>query len=194
MSNPNTSTAPVATSPQAFVVCNQGSVAYKGACFMPGQTIPVGVLPAASVAQLIKDGRIRAVGAAPAPAAPTASVPAVGISERAFADGKSSADVQPAGGSTAAAAAAIAKLRAERGEAPTATAQVVAPPQVQTVQEAPAPSGPWSHDPDGLVGKPIDELRQLARDIDPTVEVNHLDEVELVVLLSTDFKPVAQQG
>ncbi len=197
MATPKTAPAQQALSPQSYTVCNQGSIAYKGACFMPGQTIPAGVLPTQAALQLIKDGRIRVVGAAPAPVVAPAAPAKVGVSEKDFAAGKSSADVQPAGGSTAAAAVAIAQLKATRGEAPVATAPVapvVAPPQAQTVQEAPAPSGPWSHDPDSLVGKPIDELRQLARDIDRTVEVDHLDEVELVVLLSADFKPLAQQG
>ena len=52
---------------------------------------------------------------------------------------------------------------------------------------APAEKGGFTHDPDGLVGMATDDLRKLVLDIDPTMEVAHLDEVELIAVLSSEY-------
>lgn len=45
------------------------------------------------------------------------------------------------------------------------------------------------YDPDGLIGKPADELRQMVLAVDPEMEIDGLDEGDLISILSADFEP-----
>lgn len=183
---------------QNYIVAQGGSVAFKGSLFKPGQSLPAGVPPTV-IERLLAERRIIAPSAAPVasapPADPAGSPPRIGVGERTFREKGTSVDAESGTVSVADARAKLNAERTARGEAPIASPSVVptAPAVVeQAPPQAPAAPGIWSHDPDGLVGKPIDELRQLARDIDSTIEVNHLDEVELVALLSADYQAPQQ--
>lgn len=168
-----------------FLVSPFGSVSAGSrtrVVLMPGTPVPDGLLDDTQISRLIASGAIHAVGT-PAPKAIRENMPPVGVSDNAFFKQGKSADVEQTGGSkaeqTRAKLAAIEQARAAELAAKTT------PPTT-----APAEVSPWTFDPDGLVGTPIEELRQMVRKLDPDTEVDHLDEVELIALLSTDYVPV----
>ena len=115
----------------------------------------------------------------------------MGISEAKFWAKGSTRDAaigDPSSTSAAARAqAALNQLRVDREEGRVVPREPVS--AVEIVRESQQPASPWSHDPDALVGQPIEELRRLIREVDATIEADHLDEVELIAILSADYVP-----
>ena len=93
------------------------------------------------------------------------------------------------GSATAAARAALAQIEADRAAGAVKPVEPATSVEIVRADEpkAPAAKGGFTHDPDGLVGQPVEDLRKLVLDIDPTMEVNHLDEVELIAVLSSEY-------
>lgn len=140
----------------------------------PGQLLPANV-PDEQLKVLLAEKAIVPLDA-PEPVVAEEKMPGIGISDAKFFE-KGEQGVQ-----------------VEAGVKPTKTATakavqpVVATEPTPTPQQpqAPAAAGLWTLDANALIGKPIDELRQMVADRDPTMEVNHLDEVELIAVLSAD--------
>ncbi len=150
-----------------YRVAKRGSVMLgKAGILKPGQLVPTTVTPE-QIKTLLAERAIVPLDA-PEPVMQKELLPKVGVSEAAFFDKKESVEVESG------------------GPAPkTATAPALS--NTPTPQpEAPAVAGLWNLDPNALIGKPIDELRQMVADRDPELEVKHLDEVELIALLSAD--------
>lgn len=165
-----------------YRVARSGSIVVGRVLLMPGQEIPNGALSTEQIKRLLSAKAIVRIGAGePAQQRPTP--PPVGIGERSFQKGLDGPEVEQAGGGASAQAArlALAEIQRKQSDSP--------PPS-----EAPAAGSPWTHDPDGLVGQPVEDLRQLVRNVDADIEVDSLDEVDLIALLSTDFTPVQPQG
>lgn len=145
-----------------YRVAKRGSVMLgKAGILKPGQLVPANITPE-QIKTLLAERAIVPLDA-PEPVMQKEVLPKVGVSEADFYGKSKSVEVE-AGGPSAKPA-----------------------PKTPTPQpEAPAVAGLWNLDPNALIGKPIDELRQMVADRDPELEVKHLDEVELIALLSAD--------
>lgn len=157
----------------------------------PGERLPLALVTPQQIEALLKARVIFPEGGAVV--VPVGEkLPSIGVSDNDFDNkGKSSDVPTPAGGSTAEAAKAVETIRLKRiADAEAEALAKLAAQKNETRQQAPVASGPWTFDPDKLVGKPIEELRQMVLSIDKDMEVNHLDEVEVIALLSADFQAV----
>ena len=132
----------------------------------PGQLVPASASDE-QIKTLLAEKAIVLVGA-PEPSVQQDVVPRIGVSDAQFfkKDGKG-----------------VEVEAGQRAPKPPTPKQ----PKTPTPQpQAPAATGLWTLDANALIGKPIDELRQMVADRDSTMEVKHLDEVELIALLSAD--------
>lgn len=165
--------------------------------FGPNVVIPHGIMDEKAAARLLKERAIVRVGEVAAPVQEP-KLPPVGVSDRAFAAdqreaGGAEIPEQVSGGSAAAQArAALAQIEADRAAGNVKAVEPVTSVEMVRADEpkasaAPAATSGFTHDPDGLLGMSADDLRKLVLDIDPTMEVNHLDEVELIAVLSSEF-------
>lgn len=169
--------------------------------FGPNTLIPAGAMNDRQRDNLLAEHCIALDGEKSAPGPVNATLPpAVGVSEREFWDKNKTADASVGDPQTTSAAnrarAALTQLAADREagviparEAASSVEMVRAdePAPAARAPGAPAEGAVWAHDPDGLVGQPIDELRRLVLEVDATIEVDHLDEVELIAVLSSEY-------
>lgn len=166
--------------------------------FGPGALIPPSMLDARSLSRLLAQRAIVRDGEVAAPA-PRETPPPVGIGDRSFqqSEGGSATPEQAGGG--AAKAEADAMLKRIEAERAAGTVKPVEPVKEVAVVRAEGDVRPnqkaasgFTHDPDGLVALPIDELRRLVTEVDKDMEVDHLDEVELIGILSSEYVAPAQ--
>lgn len=180
---------------QQYRVGPKAGVTIGARYYGPKTLIPAGAMNERQLKNLLEANAIHLDGSAPRPSAPAVTPPGVGVSEREFWDKNKDKDAsvgEPTSGNAAARAqAALKQLRVDREEgriAPREAATSVEIVREETAPAAPAaPVSPWTHDPDGLVGLPIDELRALITAVDATIEVASLDEVECIAILSSDY-------
>lgn len=180
------------TSNIQYRVAPRGGICIGPAYIGPNVVIPNALLTDPVRERLLKERAIVRVGEVAAPVQEQKPAP-VGIGEQSFANdrresGGAEIPEQVSGGSAAAQArAALAQIEADRAAGNVrAVEPVTAVEMVRAEQPKSATSG-FNHDPDGLVGMSTDDLRKLVLDIDPTMEVNHLDEVELIAVLSSEY-------
>lgn len=140
--------------------------------------------------RLLAEGAIELLSQPPAPVKPE-NLPRVGVGEQAFAEGKQSPATETAPGQSKA-QAALLKIQQARAEKEAVEAAQAA--QAAAKAKASAPAGMWNLNPETLVSKSVDDLRQLVRQRDASLDVQEFDEVELIALLSADFTPEPAQG
>ncbi len=141
--------------------------------------------------RLLSEGAIELLTQPPAKVV-IEKLPPVGVGEQAFADGKQSPAAETAPGQSKA-QAALLKIQQARAEKEAVEAAQAAA-KAEQAKKAPAPAGLWTLNPETLVGKSVDDLRQLVRQRDASLDVQEFDEVELIALLSADFTSEPAQG
>lgn len=158
--------------------------------FGPNTLIPASMLTDAVRARMLRERLIVMVGAPVQAPVKEPTPPGIGIGDATFSEIKShegGAEIPTqTANPTAAAREALTKIQQARESGEVAPRTPVT--EVAIVKQTEPVSGAvWTHDPDGLIGQPVETLRQLVRDIDPTMEVDHLDEVELIAILSSEY-------
>lgn len=175
-----------------YRVSPRGAVMIGLRYFGPNTIIPASAMTERQRENLLRERSI-VIDGQPVPATPAVPLPPrVGVSEREFWDRTKTTDASVGDPTTSIAAqrakAALQQIAVDREEGRVQPREAVT--SVELVREqpaAPAAPSPWTHDPDGLVGQPIDELRRLIRAVDATIEVDHLDEVDCIAVLSADY-------
>lgn len=162
--------------------------------FGPNALIPNTLLDERSRSRLLASRSIFRDGDA-VPQQITEKLPGVGIGDNRFAASEGGAETPAQGAArTQGAKAQIAEIEAARAAGavkpvePVKSVEVVrAPGDIPAHVKAQAGTPSFTHDPDGLVALPIDELRRLVKEVDAAMEVDHLDEVELIGILSSEY-------
>jgi hypothetical protein len=153
----------------------------------PGAEINPVFLTEELAQRLLSEGAIELLSQPPAPVK-VEKLPPVGVGEQAFAEGRQSPAAETSPGQSKA-QAALLKIQQARAEK-----EAVEAAQAAKAKKAPAPAGMWTMNPETLMGKSVDDLRQLVRQRDASLDVQEFDEVELIALLSADFTSEPAQG
>jgi len=149
--------------------------------FKPNEAFDAVLATEQQIANLLAEKRIAPVGVKAEPPVDPA-LPPIGVSDREFDKGKSADQITP-GAPKSDARSKLAEIERERAlQEAKAEAGAAASPAGE------AQPSSFNLNPDELVGKPIDELRLLALQRDATMEVAHLDEAELIAVLSADYQ------
>lgn len=176
---------------RTFYVSANGAISLPGGRMLhPGTRVKESVLPPKRIEEFLKQGWLSETAADAKASRPGSEVTGA-KSKRPPAIGSSNDPMKPDDGSRTAdvPSNAAQRVREQLQEARSAGAKPVEPVTQPVAQESdPAPTAAgFSHDPDALMGRSVDELCEMVHRVDPDMDVSELDEAGLIAVLSAEF-------